>query len=50
MSPYKGCKILFFTLRAQSVHLAHARIKQHALNQALYTSYKKIVFVTRLRK
>ena len=29
------------TFRAQSVHFAHTRIKKHALNQALYTSYKK---------
>ena len=40
----------FFTIRAQSVHFVHARIKRHALNQALYTSYKKIVFDTRVRK
>ena len=35
-------KITIFTLRAQSVVFAHARIKKHALNQALYTSYKKL--------
>ena len=29
---------------------AHARIKKHALNQALYTSFKNIVFDTRVRK
>ena len=38
--------VFFFTLRAQSGHFAQARIRNHALNQALYTSYKKIVFNT----
>ena len=42
--------IIFFTLRAQSGHLAHARIIEHALNQAFYTLYKKIVFDMRVRK
>ena len=39
-------KKYFFTLRAQSV----TRVKQRALNQALHTSYEKIVFDTRVRK
>ena len=34
----------------RKVDTAHARIKKHALNQALYTSYQKIVFDTRVRK
>ena len=33
-----------------AVDTAHTRIKKHALNQALYTAYKKIVFGTRVRK
>ena len=36
--------------KISSVHFAHARIKKHALNQALYMSYKKIVFYTWVRK
>ena len=35
---------------SESGHFAHARIKQHALNQALHISYEKIVFDTRVRK
>ena len=47
---YACVLIIFFTLRAQSAHFAHAQIKRHAINQALYMWYKKIVFDTRVRK
>ena len=40
----------YFSHSVRKVNTAHARIKKHALNQALYTSYEKIVFDTRVRK
>ena len=39
-----------FLHSVRKLHFAHARIKKHALNQALYTLYEKIVFDTRVRK
>ena len=38
ISEFKKC--FFFTLRAQSVYFAHARIQRHALNQAFFKQKK----------
>ena len=40
----------FFHTPCAKCHFAHARVKQRALNQALHTSYEKILFDTRVRK
>ena len=41
---------IFFHTPCAKCHFAHARVKQRGLNQALHTSYEKIVFDTRVRK
>ena len=41
---------IFFHTPCAKCYFAHARAKQRALNQALHTSYEKIVFDTRVRK
>ena len=42
--------LILFNTRCENLDFAHARIKNHALKQALYMSYKKIRFDTRARR